>query len=73
MTCLTCDGDGYVDIVNDWGGVIGPAPCPDCAGGVLEEAMERTDICGATSWQVEGFAVCVEQPGHEGRHVWEVE
>jgi len=29
--CERCDGDGYVDIVNDWGGVIGLAPCPDCS------------------------------------------
>lgn len=29
--CETCDGDGYVDIVDDWGGVIGPAPCPECS------------------------------------------
>lgn len=29
--CSTCDGDGYVDVVDDWGGVIGPAPCPTCA------------------------------------------
>jgi len=29
--CETCDGDGYVDIVDGWGGVIGPAPCPACS------------------------------------------
>lgn len=29
--CETCDGDGYVDIVDDMGGVVGPAPCPNCS------------------------------------------
>lgn len=29
--CATCEGDGYLDIVDDFGGVIGPKPCPDCA------------------------------------------
>ena len=28
--CETCDGDGYLDIVDEWGGVVGPQPCPDC-------------------------------------------
>lgn len=30
--CEHCDGDGYLDIVNDDGGVDGPMPCPDCNG-----------------------------------------
>lgn len=32
LVCPECDGDGYVDIVDDWGGVVGPAPCPKCGG-----------------------------------------
>lgn len=38
--CETCDGDGYVDIVDDWGGVIGPAPCPNCS---PEDPLEAID------------------------------
>jgi hypothetical protein len=38
--CETCDGDGYVDIVDDWGGVIGPAPCPNCSPDDPLEAVE---------------------------------
>lgn len=29
-SCPQCDGDGYLDIVNDDGGVDGPMPCPKC-------------------------------------------
>lgn len=47
--CATCDDDGYVDVMDDWGGVIGPAPCPDCADlnldasdiGLDREAIDR--------------------------------
>lgn len=31
MKCETCNGDGYVDIVDDLAEVIGPAPCPNCS------------------------------------------
>ena len=31
--CSTCDGDSYIDVLDDEGfGVIGPAPCPKCCG-----------------------------------------
>ena len=31
--CIICDGDGYVDVLDDEGfGVLGPAPCPKCYG-----------------------------------------
>jgi hypothetical protein len=39
-TCPTCDGDGYLDIVDDWGGVIGSAPCPACA----DANLDRSDL-----------------------------
>lgn len=38
--CETCDGDGYVDIMDDWGGVIGPAPCPNCSPDDPYEAVD---------------------------------
>lgn len=38
--CETCGNDGYVDIVDDWGGVIGPAPCPTCA----DANLDRSDL-----------------------------
>ena len=28
QTCPECDGDGYVDLMDDDGFVIGPGPCP---------------------------------------------
>jgi hypothetical protein len=38
--CETCDGDGYVDIPDpETGGVLGPAPCPDCDGSVHPDSM----------------------------------
>lgn len=30
--CPYCDGDGYTDILDDFGGVIGPRPCEECDG-----------------------------------------
>lgn len=35
--CPECDDDGYVDVVDEWGGVVGPAPCPrGCGQGVRD-------------------------------------
>lgn len=28
QTCPQCDGDGYMAIVDEWGGAVGSAPCP---------------------------------------------
>lgn len=28
--CPDCDGDGYIDLFDDDGFVIGPGPCPRC-------------------------------------------
>ena len=38
--CETCDGDGYVDILDDWGCVLAPAPCPDCS---PDDPLEAVD------------------------------
>lgn len=52
--CEACDGDGYVDIVDDWGGVIGPAPCPNCSD---DDPLEAVDLALEThsrpSWEEE--------------------
>lgn len=32
-----------------------------------------TSICGATSWQLEGFATCIGSKGHDGNHTWSVQ
>lgn len=39
--CPECDGDGYLDIVDDWGGVVDPRPCPGCVGAHDPWTMEE--------------------------------
>ena len=41
--CETCDGDGYVDILDDWGCVLGPAPCPECSAARLDSGAAEED------------------------------
>ena len=49
-TCETCEGDGYVDIMDDWGGVLGPAPCPNCSPlDPLEAVDEALDSAGGAA------------------------
>lgn len=46
MHCETCDDDGYVDIVDDWGRVVGPAPCPNCSSADPLEAIDSLVVLG---------------------------
>lgn len=46
--CDTCDNDGYVDVMDDWGGVLGPAPCPNCS---QDDPLEAVDDLLATAIQ----------------------
>lgn len=44
--CPFCDGDGYSDIVDDWGGVVGPKPCEECGGTGDRGNRVRMDLDG---------------------------
>ena len=44
--CPYCDGDGYTDIVDDFGGVTGPRPCEECGGTGDRGRRVRMDLEG---------------------------